>query len=160
EVGGDLSDVVHLSDTSLLIVMADVMGKGLPAALFAASLRTLIRALASPGIEPSEFLAELNHLMFEQLSSADTFITAQLAVADLDQRRLLVANAGHCPLLISNGVHRTRTIAPAGMPLGVDKNAMFFTEGVALGPSTSALLYTDGVTEARNPAGETFGQLR
>ena len=158
EVGGDLFDVVPLGENSTLLVMADVMGKGLPASLFAASLRTLVRALAKPGGRPLEWLTELNDLMFEQLSNEDVFITAQLVLADFLNHELRVANAGHCPLLISDGIHRTRAIAPEGMPLGIQRYTAFSEERVRLQPFSSTLLYTDGVTEARDDTGSFFGQ--
>lgn len=156
--GGDLCDVVALSDHSLLLVMADVMGKGVSAALFSASLRTLVRAVAVPDADPGQCLAEVNQLMFDELSNADMFITAQLAVADLASRQLLIGNAGHCPLLVSDGFHSLRAFAPRGMPLGIQRDALFASESVSLEPFSSVLLYTDGITEVRNPAGRMFGQ--
>jgi serine phosphatase RsbU (regulator of sigma subunit) len=160
EVGGDLFDVVPLDENSTLLVMADVMGKGLPASLFAASLRTLVRALAKPEGQPVDWLTELNDLMFEQLSNEDVFITAQLVLADFLNHELRVANAGHCPLLISDGVHHTRAIAPEGMPLGIQRYIFFSEERVRLQPFSSTLLYTDGVTEAQDDTGSFFGQAR
>jgi len=160
EVGGDLLDVIPLGHDCTIMVMADVMGKGLPASLFAASLRTLLRALAQGTCRPAELLTELNHLMFEQLSSEDTFITVQLVLADLLSHQLRIANAGHCPLLISDGTHSTQAIAPEGMPLGIKTPIIFNEERVQLPPFSSVLLYTDGVTEARSRSGGLFGQAR
>jgi phosphoserine phosphatase RsbU/P len=159
-LGGDLCEVTPISEHSLLIVVADVMGKGILAALFASSMRSLVRMLAGPGLEPADCLAKLNQLMFEQLSSAETFITAQVVVADLRRRRLVVGNAGHCPLLLSDGALRLEAIAPHGLPLGVQRDAVFAAQCVELPRFASALLYTDGITEARNPSGELFGQDR
>jgi serine phosphatase RsbU (regulator of sigma subunit) len=158
--GGDYYDVVPLDEHSFLMVVADVMGKGEAAALFASSMRTLVRAVAWPGSDPADCLAEVNELMFEQLSGADTFITAQLAVANLQHRELVVANAGHCPLLLSDGRHVAHAIAPEGIPLGIQRDAKFHSQCVLLQPHTTALMYTDGVTEARNAAGKFFGQAR
>jgi len=160
EVGGDFYDTLPLSNTSLMLVVADVMGKGLPAALFAASVRTLVRALAKPGGRPSEWLSELNQLMFEELSHADVFVTIQIAVADLARRELRVANAGHCPLLLFDERRQVRSVAPKGMPLGIQLDTTFSEQCVVLDPAASVLLYTDGVTEARNSEGQFFGQAR
>jgi serine phosphatase RsbU (regulator of sigma subunit) len=160
EVGGDLFDVLPMGHDSTLLVMADVMGKGLPASLFAASLRTLLRALAHGPSRPAELLTELNHLMFDQLSSEDMFITLQLVLADLLGHQLHIANAGHCPLLISDGTGPTRAVAPEGMPLGIQSNTTFNEESVQMPPFSSVLLYTDGVTEARDRSGGLFGQVR
>ncbi len=158
--GGDFYDVVQLSDSSLLMVVADVMGKGLAASLFANSLRTLVRTVARPDGCPSQWLRDLNGLMFEQLSGADMFVTVQLVVADLRRRQLRIGNAGHCPLLVSDGLHRTKAIAPDGMPLGIQMDTEFEEECVPLDPFSSVLLYTDGLTEARDHQGQFFGQER
>jgi serine phosphatase RsbU (regulator of sigma subunit) len=160
ELGGDLFDVVPLGDSSSLLVIADVMGKGLPASLFAASLRKMVREVVHTPGSPAEWLAQLNQQMFEQLSSEDTFITAQLVVTDLMNHQLTVANAGHCPLLISDGVAPALAIAPEGMPLGIQPDSLFAEERVQLQPFSSVLLYTDGVTEAHDATGELFGQER
>ena len=158
--GGDVCEVLRLSDTSLLLVMADVMGKGVGASLFAGSFRTLVRAVAHEQVEPAVCLAEINELMFDELSSKDTFITAQLVVVDLANRQLAIGNAGHCPLLVADGFHSIEAFAPPGMPLGIDPYASFESEHVAFEPFSSLLLYTDGITEARNSAGKFFGQGR
>src|SRR5262249_31843483 len=155
-----LCDIIPLSPRSLLFVVADVMGKGLPAYLVAASLRSLVRELATPDFQPSACLAELNEFMFDQLSSSDVFITIQLVLARLRERELLIANAGHCPLLVSDGCHRNEAIAAGGMPLGIQRGLSFPFARVVLPPFGSALLYTDGVTEARNHTGTLFGQAR
>jgi sigma-B regulation protein RsbU (phosphoserine phosphatase) len=136
------------------------MGKGPAAALFAGTLRTLLRALVGPAFRPADALNELNELMFDQLADAATFITVQLAVADLHHRELHVANAGHCPLLISSPHHGARAVAPDGMPLGISPEPQFKAESVAIEPFASVLFYTDGVTEARNVSGSFFGQSR
>ena len=160
ELGGDLFDVVPLADSSNLLVIADVMGKGLPASLFAASLRSMVRdVVLTPG-GPAQWMARLNQMMFEQLSSEDTFITAQLVVTDLSNHQLRIANAGHCPLLISDGLSPVLAIAPEGMPLGIQPDSIFLEERVQLQPFCSVLLYTDGVTEAQDATGELFGQER
>src|SRR5207244_13408913 len=88
QVGGDFYDVVKLSDHSLLMVIADVMGKGIPAAMFAATLRSLLRALPELTHQPSELLSRVNRLLFDELSEVDMFITAQLVYVDASQRRL------------------------------------------------------------------------
>jgi sigma-B regulation protein RsbU (phosphoserine phosphatase) len=160
EVGGDFYDVMALSETSLLIAIADVMGKGLTAAVFANSLRTYLRALAKPEVNPAELLFELNKLMFDELSSAELFITVQLVVADLFQRQLNIASAGHCPSLVCGHNGRLWSVSPNGLPLGIELNAVFHNQTTVLPPFGSVLLYTDGVTEARDPQGRFFGQER
>ncbi len=161
QVGGDFYDVIKLSDTSLLLVIADVMGKGIPAAMFAAIMRSLVRALPDLARHPSELLARVNRLLFDELSEVDMFITAQLAFVDAEENRLVAASAGHCPMLITAGYgSQIKMISPEGMPLGILPDAGFGDEATPLEESCRLLLYTDGLTEARDVHGELFGQER
>jgi len=161
QVGGDFYDVVRLTDHTLLLIIADVMGKGIPAALFAATLRSLLRALPELTRQPSELLSRVNRLLFDELSEVDMFITAQLVYVDSQQRRLVTASAGHCPLLLAvPGDIPVRTLSPEGMPLGILPDTPFSDETAELTGEARALLYTDGLTEARNAQGEIFGQER
>ncbi len=159
EVGGDFYDVLTINEHSVLLIIADVMGKGIPAALFAASLRTLLRAAPELTGRPGALLSRVNSLLFPELSGVDMFITAQLACLDADARRITLASAGHCPVAVADrGV--VRTFAPEGMPLGVVADTQYHEESVELPPDCTALLYTDGLTEARNARGEQFGDQR
>jgi serine phosphatase RsbU (regulator of sigma subunit) len=160
QVGGDFYDVLPLSDQCVLLVVADVMGKGVPAALFAATLRTLVRTTVDWTRRPSELLGRINHQMFDELSGVDMFITAQLALVDLAKQRLVVANAGHCPLLMTNLEGETMSVSPEGMPLGIVPQMNFVDQVLKLDSIHSVLLYTDGLTEARNSEGEWFGRER
>ena len=160
QVGGDFYDVLPLSNQCVLLVVADVMGKGVPAALFAATLRTLIRTTVDWTRRPSELLGRINQQMFDELSGVDMFITAQLALVDLANQRLVVANAGHCPLFMTNLEGETISVSPEGMPLGIVPQMNFVDQVLRLENIHSVLLYTDGLTEARNPEGEWFGRER
>ncbi len=160
EVSGDFYDALPLGVDGALLAIADVMGKGVPAALFAATLRSFLRTLAPMAQGPAELLARLNRLMFEELSSVDMFITAQVAMINPQRRELTVAGAGHCPLLVSPKTGVAEIISPEGPPLGVLREAVFGEHAVALGAETCALLYTDGLTEARDAQGCLFGQAR
>ena len=161
QVGGDFYDVVRMSDHSVLLIIADVMGKGIPAAMFAATLRSLLRALPELTHQPSELLSRVNRLLFDELSDVDMFITAQLVFVDARERRLVVASAGHCPLLmVPGGDGRVRALSPEGMPLGILPDTPFTDEAAELPERCRVLLYTDGLTEARNVQGELFGQER
>jgi serine phosphatase RsbU (regulator of sigma subunit)/anti-sigma regulatory factor (Ser/Thr protein kinase) len=161
QIGGDFYDLLQLSDTSVLMVIADVMGKGVPAALFAALLRSLIRANIERSSRPAEVLARINGLLFDDLSAVNMFITAQLVLLDSGQQRAIIGNAGHCPLLVgSKRSHRVQVVAPEGMPLGIMREAAFDEATISLEPDCRLLLYTDGVTDSRNPAGTAFSQER
>jgi len=159
-VGGDFYDVFEVARGRVLLVVADVMGKGIPAALFAATLHTLVRTMAEWTHEPAELLARMNAQMFEELSAVDMFITAQLVLVDTEKNLLTVASAGHCPLLVAMKSGEKRSCAPEGLPLGILPRAIFTEAKIQLDDCSAALLYTDGLTEARNVHGEFFGQQR
>jgi serine phosphatase RsbU (regulator of sigma subunit) len=159
-MSGDYYDVLPLSEEIVLLIVADVMGKGMPAALFAATLRTLVRTLSESISRPSELLASMNRLMFEELSKVDMFITVQVAVADFSRLQLTVASAGHCPFLVADRFGSVNAITPEGIPLGILSDAVFGEEIVPLNDMGGAMLYTDGLTETLNLEGELFGQER
>jgi serine phosphatase RsbU (regulator of sigma subunit)/anti-sigma regulatory factor (Ser/Thr protein kinase) len=159
QVGGDFYDAIPLSDHSMLLVMADVMGKGVPAAMFATIMRSLLRAMAIRSHHPAKLLKRLNELLYEELSTVGMFITAQLVFVDLRRRHLVAASAGHCPVFILSG-ETVRTLSVTGTPLGILPNATFRQQSARLDPPGGLLLYTDGLTESSNPAGEMFGQER
>ena len=98
--------------------------------------------------------------MYEDLSGVDMFITGLLVLVDARVGRLVVASAGHCPLLLADGHGEIESISPDGMPLGIVEEFDFEEEVAPLSPSGCALLYTDGLTDARNPNGDSFGQER
>ncbi len=165
QVGGDFYDVLQLSPDTALLIVADVMGKGVPAAMFAAVFAATVRGLvqASPewARQPSQLLSRVNRQMAQELSEVDMFITAQLVFLDVAKRELIAANAGHCPLFIGT-VHQSEVtaISPEGMPLGILPDATFADATVALQENSRILLYTDGLTEARDEQGEFYGQER
>jgi len=151
QVGGDFYDVLQLSDNSLLLVVADVMGKGVPAALFAAILHSLVRALPEWTQRPAELLARLNWHMYEELSSVDMFVTAQIALINAKKNQITVASAGHCPVLVAQAnIAGVKRIAPEGMPLGILPTTQFIEEIHELRAPCRVLLHTDGLTEAPN----------
>lgn len=159
QVGGDFYDAIPLSDHSMLLVVADVMGKGVPAAMFATIMRSLIRAMAVRSHHPAKLLRRINELLYEELTSVGMFITAQLVFVDLQRRHLVAASAGHCPVFIRSG-ETVRTLRVTGTPLGILPHTTFRQQTATLGAPAALLLYTDGLTEAQNPAGEMFGQER
>lgn len=161
EVGGDFYDAIAVGDDSLLLMIADVMGKGVPAALFATTMRGLLRGLAERGSDPSQLLSGLNRLLYKELSSVAMFITAQVVLVDLRNRRITAASAGHCPLFfIPPGRRVLTTLDIRGVPLGVLPDSAYPQVTARLGSRASVLLYTDGLTDTRNPAGTVYGHRR
>lgn len=161
EVGGDFYDAMALSDRTLLLVVADVMGKGVPAALFATNMRGLLRGLSERTADPAQLLSRVNRLVYAELSKMNMFITSLVVVVDLISRQVTAASAGHCPLLyVPHGRRTIMPLANQGLPLGVLPDTLYHNKTVTLGHPGVLLLHTDGLTEARNPNGEMFGQAR
>lgn len=161
EVGGDFYDALAVEGRSLFLMIADVMGKGVPAALFAATMRGLLRGLAARSDDPAEILSGLNRLLCADLAAVNMFITAQVVHIDLETRELTVASAGHCPLLyVPPGGRNFLALPSQGLPIGVLPNTAYRSATAFLGEPATLLLHTDGLTDTCNPAGEMFGQDR
>jgi serine phosphatase RsbU (regulator of sigma subunit)/anti-sigma regulatory factor (Ser/Thr protein kinase) len=159
EVGGDFYDAIRINDHSLLLVIADVMGKGIPAAMFAAVLRALLRASPELTRQPAALLARVNGLLYQELSDVDMFITAQIAFVDAQAGRLTTASAGHCPLVLA-AEGTIRTFSPEGMPLGLKPDTVFADESAPLPKHGRLLMYSDGLPDSCDAAQKTFGQQR
>ena len=159
-LGGDFYDAISLGRDRVLLFVADVMGTGVPAALFAASLRMLVRSAADRAASPSELLTWVNRQMFAELSSVDMFITAQMAILDTKKGLLQVASAGHCPFIAANEAGSIQVLAPMGLPLGIQADEEFCEEALPLSDCAYGLMYTDGLTEAADAQGSLFGQER
>ena len=158
QVGGDFYDAIELPG-GILLTIADVMGKGVPAAMFAAIFRSQLRARPDLASRPAEFMSWLNHVLFPDLDRVDMFITGQLVWLDAARQTITVASAGHCPALLADGT-TVREIAPDGLPLGIFADSVYEQSTEPFGSHCRLLMYTDGITEARDPSGEDFGAAR
>ena len=159
QVGGDFYDAIPANDGAVLLVIADVMGKGVPAALFAAVLRTTIRSMPQLFSQPGRLLGVANKILFSDLSRVDMFVTAKLVYVDAHRGELVSASAGHCPLLVWRPGETAAGLPDRpGFPLGIEPDTTYPTTVTALPPGGAALLYTDGVTESRTAAGELLGE--
>jgi phosphoserine phosphatase RsbU/P len=158
-VGGDYFDVLPFDDRTLGLCIADVAGKGMPAALLMSNLQAAVRGLATASSSPSSLCARLDALVCQNIAG-DRFITFFYAHVDGASRRLLYSNAGHnAPIIMRrNGTHQ-RLSEGAGV-LGVFPMQTFTLGAVPLEPGDHIVLFTDGVTEAANGAGEEFGEAR
>ncbi len=159
QVGGDFYDAIPIGDHAVLLVVADVMGKGVPAAIFATITRSLLRAMAVRSHHPARLLKRLNELLYTELSSVGMFITAQLVFVDLKRRHLVAASAGHCPVVLRSG-ETVRTLAVSGTPLGILPETTYQQQTATFAEAGGLLLYTDGLTESQNSAGAMFGHDR
>ena len=161
QVGGDFYDVLQINEHSALLVIADVMGKGVPAAMFAATLRGLLRAAPEMATQPGALLGRVNRLLYDELSNVEMFITAQLVFVDVLSRRIITANAGHCPVLLQSTLRKNiSAIAPDGLPLGILPDTTFYDQTADLEARSRLILYTDGLTDAQSSSSECFGHPR
>lgn len=159
QVGGDFYDAMPAADGAVLLVIADVMGKGVPAALFAAVLRSTIRSMPQLFSQPDILLGAANRILFPDLSRVNMFITARLIYLDPARGEIISASAGHSPLLVCYGRAKGRCEPDeSGFPLGIEPEVFYGRTVNVLPAGTVALLHTDGVTETRNASGEMLGE--
>lgn len=158
-VGGDYFDILPLDEKTLGICIADVAGKGMPAALLMANLQAAVRGLSSVSVAPHLLCSRLNSIVYRNTDS-NRFITFFYAHLDGPARRLAYVNAGHnAPFVVrSDGSHER--LREGGVVLGVFAGENYEMGLAQLAPGDRVILFTDGVTEARSPAGEEFGEAR
>jgi phosphoserine phosphatase RsbU/P len=158
-VGGDYFDVLAFPDETLGICIADVAGKGLPAALLMSNLQAAVRGLASPLLSPSGLCERLNSLILRNIAS-DRFITFFYAQLDGPTRRLRYANAGHnAPIVLHRDGSHDR-LREGGGVLGIFPVQTYALGFIELAPGDRLILFTDGVTEACCTDDEEFGEAR
>ena len=160
EVGGDLYDVLRLPGDRLFVVLGDVSGKGIPAAMFMMLATALLRVAARGGLEASELLARLNEELCVD-NPTSMFVTLACAVADGAAGTLRYAMAGHpTPVLLTAAGEPRLLSADAGTIVGVLPGLTFPSATVQLEPGDTLVLYSDGVTESFDPQGRAFGEDR
>ncbi len=160
-VGGDYFDYIELNDGRIVIGLADVAGKGIPAALLMARLYSSVRLHLFSQPTPAKALSALNTEIHAQ-GMGHRFVTFVLLTLDPVRHELSIANAGHLPPIIRAGDGKTYSLGrtESGMPLGIKAEQEYRELKLALDPGTSVVVYTDGITEAMNAANELFGRVR
>lgn len=166
EVGGDYYDVLRVGKDHLGLAVADVCGKGVPAALLMSVARSMLRTVAPGESSPLKVARELNRLLVADLSRG-LFITLFYAVINVKNRTMTYTSAGHNPVLVWQA-QRSRCVQlelrPPCLPLGVDGTGLFNRlaqeQTITLKPGDAVILYTDGLTEAWNEQREEFGMDR
>ncbi len=159
-VGGDFYDIVHLEDNRIGVAIADVSDKGVPAALYMMSSRTLLKGAAIGCESPSQVLDEVNSLLQDD-SDTGMFVTLFYGIYDPATNEFTYANGGHNPPLIVHADGSSTVLAmTGGVVLGVVPSIQYEQTTVALSPGDTILLYTDGITDATNEEGEFFGLER
>jgi serine phosphatase RsbU (regulator of sigma subunit) len=154
-VGGDYYDYLSFSDQSVGLVVADVSGKGISAALVMAGLQASVRNVIGPNTPPCEANHRLNEILYRS-TSASRYATMFLGLFDSRTRILRYSNAGHNPpMLLSQSGHSK--LSAGGLPLGILDKSVYAEASQVLEPGDILLLYTDGAVEAANPSSEEFG---
>ena len=157
-VGGDYFDVLKLDENRLAICIADVSGKGVPAALLMANVQASLRASVRDLDSPAGVCSIINGMLCQSIA-ADRFVTFFCGVLDSSSRNFRYCNAGHpYPILVSSGA--VRTLQQGGAVLGVFPSWKYEEWSVELSSGDRLLLFTDGITEADGPQGEEFGMER
>ena len=161
EVGGDYYDFLTHGANVLDLVIADVSGHNVGAALIMAETRAFIQAEAKNIQSPREILSSLNELLYEDLTRAELFITMFYLSYDAERLKLSFASAGHNPPMVwRSNLQTCERLDAEGLILGVKRKVAFEEKQVQLQPGDVLLMYTDGITEATDPAGVLFGEDR
>lgn len=160
QVGGDFFDFFPLDENRLAFVIADVSGKGIPAAFFMAMSRVIIRTIALRAPSPETCLEEANRMLCMD-NEACMFVTAFFGVYNIQSGLIECANSGHTPpyLLKANGT-QTSIARNEGVPLGIVPSTHYIKNQFTLDKDDCLILYTDGIIEARNAQDEVYGEER
>ena len=158
-VSGDYLTAHPLDENRVALCVADVSGKGLPAALLMSNMQAVLTSLSAENISPGELCEQLNTVMCGN-TPLNTFITCFYSVLDVQQRTLSFSNAGHNPPLLAHGSDRCHRLEGGGRVIGVLADSHYVHRTIELTSGDKLLIFTDGLTEARNIAGEEFGERR
>jgi sigma-B regulation protein RsbU (phosphoserine phosphatase) len=158
-IGGDCYDVLRFGDTRVALSIADVVGKGLPAALLMSNLQAAVRAFATPSAEPHEVCSSVNRLLCRNIASGK-FVTFCYAVIDLERGQVSYANAGHNAPFIVRLDGSIEHLTTTGLVLGVSADWTYTTGTTPFGPGDRLVCFTDGMSEARSAGDEEYGEER
>lgn len=153
-VGGDYIDAIEIRGQGLLLIIADVMGKGVPAALLATIFRTAIRSRLNLAETPGWLLSKIDEQFHEELGHLNMFITAQAAYFSYDKKTLKLSSAGHCPAFLMKGDNSSpEKLTAEGIPLGINPAGIYEERIMNLDTGDRVLFITDGIYETENEAG-------
>ncbi len=158
EVGGDWYDYIQLQNGRLAVVLADISGKGMGAAMLMSSTRTVLRLIAESEQSPAEVLSRVNHVLLKDFPAAK-FVTMVYAILNPQKQTIVFSNAGHClPLLVdASGTEFLTT--DTGLPLGIQE-CSFSERTVTMKAGSRLVFYSDGLSEAMNSSLEQYGEQR
>jgi len=155
-VGGDFYDFIQITEDRLALVIADVSGKGIPAAMMMNTVKSVLHIEATRNSSPYELVNNVNNLLI-QSAKMEGFITLTYVVIDFGLRRLFITNAGHNPTLIFRKSENTcQKISSESIPLAIMLDQQFPCTETYFNPGDCIILYTDGITEARNSQKQMF----
>jgi phosphoserine phosphatase RsbU/P len=157
-VGGDWYDYLPLPDGRMGVVLADVSGKGMGAALLMSSTRSILRMVAQEGRSPGEVLAAVNQVLVADLPAA-TFVTMIYAILDPSRRTVTFANAGHLPPILVDAAGARAIKFKPELALGI-RVGTYSEHELEMAEGSRLYLYSDGVVEARDPSSEEYGEDR
>jgi sigma-B regulation protein RsbU (phosphoserine phosphatase) len=155
--GGDWYDVSALGTDVVGVAIADVAGKGLPAALLMSNLQAAVRAFWHPEAPPRQLCESVNRLLCRHMVSG-RFVTFCAVRLDCKDRTLTWSNAGHNPPLVVRTTGEVIRLQPGGTVMGVFEDAAYREDSISLESGDRVVLYTDGITEALSPGGDEFGE--
>ena len=157
EVGGDFYDFFFIDDNHLGMIMADVSGKGIPAAMFMMMSKSMLKTKMMSGLMPSDVLADVNNLIREK-NHAKMFVTVWIGILDIASGKMITANAGHENPIIKKPAGTFEVYKDKhGLVLGGKKNMKYKETSFDMTPGTKLFVYTDGVPEARNESRAFYG---
>jgi phosphoserine phosphatase RsbU/P len=159
EVSGDYYDWVKIFEDQIGIVVADAVGKGIPAALLMAFLRASLRAGVQIGYAPHIALSNVSKLLWDSVEDHQ-FITAIYGILDATNRTFVFSNAGHNPPLLIKPDGEHRFVEYGDTPLGMFEDVHYHQHFIRFEPGQVLVIYTDGITEATNEAGQEYGTER
>ncbi|MBE7083379.1 MAG: hypothetical protein E7373_02095 [Clostridiales bacterium] len=160
EVGGDFYDFYKLNDNTVAFLVADVSGKGIPAAMFMMTAKTIIKDLAESGMSVNDIFTKANQKLCENNESG-MFVTAWMGILDIPTGKLTFANAGHNPPLLKRADGSFEYLKTrAGFVLAGMEGVRYRVNEITLNAGDRIFLYTDGVTEATNENNELYGEDR
>jgi serine phosphatase RsbU (regulator of sigma subunit) len=164
EVGGDYFDFIELGDSRLGIVIGDVSGKGVPAAIYMTLTKGIVQSHADDYISPKDVLVKVNNLLYKTIDK-DSFVSLFYAVLDFKKKTLFYSRAGHNPLIhFQKKDGSCDMLEPDGIALGLEKGDLFSKiiseKKIQLQPGDLMVFYTDGFTEAMNRNREEYGEVR
>jgi len=158
-VGGDCYDAIPFGRSRIGLSIADVVGKGIPAALLMSNLQASVRAFATEAAQPAELCQQVNRILCGRIAE-DRFISFFYCVIDCELGLLTFANAGHYAPVLVRGDGQVDRLGACGPVLGVFSDATYRQVRVPIGSGDRLVLFTDGISEAHDGTDEEFGEDR